>query len=121
MRMAKALPNEPKDLYRFCQLLEWIFEGPYDEFDINELDKEDKDYKLMQQFADENGILNKLEFIEFAFRHFGSGYGRVIWGYETLVSNCCDPNKDYLDWKPELSALLNESNNENGSNPSTTK
>ena len=26
---------------------------------------------------------------------------RVVFGYETLVQNCCDPAKDYLDFKPE--------------------
>lgn len=25
---------------------------------------------------------------------------RVVFGYETLVNNCCDPDKDYLEWKP---------------------
>jgi hypothetical protein len=25
---------------------------------------------------------------------------RVVFGYETLVNNVCDPAKDYLDWKP---------------------
>jgi hypothetical protein len=25
---------------------------------------------------------------------------RVLFGYETLVNNCCDPNADTLEWKP---------------------
>ena len=25
---------------------------------------------------------------------------RVVFGYETLVNNCCDPSSDVLDWKP---------------------
>lgn len=25
---------------------------------------------------------------------------RVVFGYETLVQNCCDPAQDVLDWKP---------------------
>lgn len=28
---------------------------------------------------------------------------RVVFGYETLVQNCCDPEKDYLDFKPGAS------------------
>ncbi len=28
---------------------------------------------------------------------------RVIFGYETLVNNCCDPTKDTLEWKPGYS------------------
>ncbi|RRJ97838.1 hypothetical protein Ga0100231_005100 [Opitutaceae bacterium TAV4] len=27
-------------------------------------------------------------------------FSRVVFGYETLVNNCCDPTKDYLAWKP---------------------
>jgi len=25
---------------------------------------------------------------------------RVVFGYETLVNNCCDPSADTLEWKP---------------------
>jgi len=27
---------------------------------------------------------------------------RVVFGYDTLVRNACDPDKDYLDWKPGI-------------------
>lgn len=32
---------------------------------------------------------------------------RVVYGYRVLVDNCCDPDKDYLDWKPALLAAMN--------------
>ena len=31
---------------------------------------------------------------------------RVVFSYEVLVSNTCDPEKDYLDWKPEILKLM---------------
>ena len=27
-------------------------------------------------------------------------FSRVIYGFLLLVDQCCDPTKDYLDWKP---------------------
>jgi hypothetical protein len=33
---------------------------------------------------------------------------RVIIGYEVLVDNVCDPDLDYLDYKPEIKKLLEE-------------
>jgi len=30
---------------------------------------------------------------------------RVIFGYQVLVDNCCDPNEDILEFKPELRAI----------------
>lgn len=27
---------------------------------------------------------------------------RVIWGYRTLMDNCCDPNSQVLEWRPEF-------------------
>lgn len=30
---------------------------------------------------------------------------RVVWGFETLVDQVCDPTLDYLDYKPELKQM----------------
>lgn len=27
---------------------------------------------------------------------------RTVFGYDVLVENVCDPEKDYLDWKPGI-------------------
>ena len=27
---------------------------------------------------------------------------RVVFGYAMLVENCCDPTKDFLEWKPGI-------------------
>jgi hypothetical protein len=31
---------------------------------------------------------------------------RIIFGFEVLVDNVCDPDLDYLDFNPELKKLL---------------
>jgi hypothetical protein len=40
-------------------------------------------------------------------------WARVVFGYQVLKDNVCDPAKDFLDWKPgespaEIQALRNE-------------
>lgn len=31
---------------------------------------------------------------------------RVVHGYTVLFDNCCDPDLDYLEWKPEYKAMI---------------
>lgn len=38
-----------------------------------------------------------------------SGWRRVVHGCATLVDNCCDPNLDYLEFKPEIQQCLEPS------------
>jgi hypothetical protein len=33
---------------------------------------------------------------------------RVIMGFEVLVDNACDPDLDYLDFKPEIKKLMKD-------------
>jgi hypothetical protein len=33
-------------------------------------------------------------------------YERILFGFETLVENACDPALSYLEWKPEIKAAL---------------
>jgi hypothetical protein len=40
----------------------------------------------------------------------GRHFRRVLFGYETLVENACDPELDYLEWKPEIKAAITAAN-----------
>lgn len=40
----------------------------------------------------------------------GRHFQRVLFGYETLVDNACDPSLLYLDWKPEIKEALTVAN-----------
>jgi len=37
-------------------------------------------------------------------QELGTGFMRITMGAETLIENCCDPDKSYLDFKPEITA-----------------
>lgn len=38
------------------------------------------------------------------------GWRRVVEGYELLVTECCDPDLDYLYFRPEILAAINHYN-----------
>lgn len=46
-----------------------------------------------------------LKFVHHNWRRM-LGYERVVFGYEILVDNVCDPDKTYLDWRPDVKAAL---------------
>ena len=31
---------------------------------------------------------------------------RVVFGYQILVDNCCDPDDTALEWRPDIKAML---------------
>jgi hypothetical protein len=35
---------------------------------------------------------------------------RILFGYETMVENACDPTLSYLDFKPEIKAAMDQKN-----------
>lgn len=32
------------------------------------------------------------------------GFERIVFGYQMLLENCCDPALSYLDWRPDVKA-----------------
>lgn len=32
----------------------------------------------------------------------GSSWHRVVWGGKTAIDNCCDPDADVLEWRPDV-------------------
>jgi hypothetical protein len=50
-----------------------------------------------------------VEFIEKNFdAHCGRHYERLLFGYETMIENACDPSVSYLEWRPELKQIIEE-------------
>lgn len=45
--------------------------------------------------------------IDFIRRHPGT-LNRIVYGYQNVVENACDPDKPYLDWRPELKDFFAE-------------
>lgn len=49
-------------------------------------------------------------FMQYLDQHWSNGvaaaWSRVVFGFQTLLDNCCDPDSDVLDWKPEIKRLI---------------
>lgn len=35
-----------------------------------------------------------------------TSWRRVVYGCEMLINNCCDPNADTLEWRPDIAGFL---------------
>ena len=46
--------------------------------------------------------------VEEEFNTVAGGWRRVVWGCLTLIQNCCDPDADTLEWKPEIAAVMEQ-------------
>ena len=102
MKMARATKEDVEHLTKFLQWLERFEE--YGE-DLRTLDEETGECSSISD-ADALSYITS-EFGRFGRkRSVGSCWNRVIWGYQVLHDNVCDPEKDYLDWKPELQAVI---------------
>ena len=44
----------------------------------------------------------------------GSSWRRIINCCETLITNCCDPDLDYLDWRPDIAEWLQDAAGHDG-------
>lgn len=36
----------------------------------------------------------------------GSTWQRIVFGYETLVDNACNPDSDFLEWRSDIAEFL---------------
>lgn len=126
LRMAKANPEEFERTMKFVNIMEALFESnPYSlmesETSWREWDDDDEDKQLLleieKEVLEEDGDCwdgrpdNRLVLFEFIKRkwkesnHSGS-FGRIIMDAEVLIDNACDPELDYLEWKPEIKEAL---------------
>ena len=83
LRMARSMPKEINTMRQFLFDLE---EKMYD----LEYDNDDLANWLMDEYK----------------KRFEPYWQRLFSGYETMFDNACNPNLDYLAWKPELQNLL---------------
>ena len=83
MTVAKATPEQVDALRAWFHELEDVLEDP------------------------QSDPLDIAEFVQDTFRQRRiDEYERILFGYETLVENACDPNLSHLEWKPEIMAAL---------------
>lgn len=126
LKMAKAGPEEFERTRGFVRVMEALFESRSffsNEEDWRELDDDDEDKKMLLEIEKEvkeedgtdwNGDAdNRLILYEFIKRkwrqaNFSGSFGRIIMDAEVLIDNACDPDLDYLEFKPEIKAAMEE-------------
>ena len=114
MRMAKA-PQEHVDRLRtWMQFNDELCKiDPTNEFDWKEFkeDWEDEDdfMKIIKHCEDDNGF-NWEYYMDYYQSEISHIHMRIIFGFEVLVNNVCDPDLDYLDYKKEIKEKLEEVN-----------
>lgn len=124
--MAKANPEEFERTMKFVNIMEALFESnPYSlmesETSWREWDDDDEDKQLLleieKEVAEEYGASwdgkpdSRLVLFEFIKRkwkeaNYSGSFGRIIVDAEVLIDNACDPELDYLEWKPEIKEAL---------------
>ena len=110
MRMAKAPQEHIDSLRLWLQVTEEISKiDPTNEYEWSEFknDYEDDEsfMKMLNHFEDKNGF-NYEFYFDYFQRHISHIYGRIIFGFEVLLDNCCDPEKDYLDFNVRIKTAL---------------
>ncbi len=113
MRMAKA-PQEHVDRLRiwmqfnneFCKI------DPTNEFEWDEFKKDwedEEDFVPIIKHCEDKGRFNFDYYMDYYQQHISWIHMRIIYGYEVLVENVCDPDLDYLAFKPEIKQLMEKS------------
>ncbi len=113
MRMAKAPKEHVDRLRRWMQFNDELCrinpENGY-EWEGFKKDWEDDDdfLPIIKHCEYDNGEFSWEYYMDYFQRHISHIHMRVIFGFEVLVDNVCDPDLDYLEYKPEIKKLLEE-------------
>ncbi len=124
LKMAKADPEEFEMTMDFVRVMESLFEGRSifsNEEDWRNWDDDNENKKMLldieKEIIDSDGSCwdgkpdNRLILFEFIKRKWkqansSGSFGRIILDAEVLIDNACDPNLDYLEFKPEIKAAM---------------
>lgn len=85
----------------------------WNSFKADWIDEENQDFqKIINELENDEGFC--WEYYQSYFQQYISHiYMRIIWGYEILVKNACDPELDYLDYNKSIKTALQKFNSEN--------
>lgn len=126
LKMAKADPEEFERVMSFVIVMEALFESrsifsheedwrdwPDDDEDkktLLDIEKEVKEEDGTDWNGDADNRLILYEFIKRKWKqaNFSGSFGRIIMDAEVLIDNACDPDLDYLEFKPEILAAMKE-------------
>jgi len=120
MKVAKADKDEFALVAGFINPMEALFDtrGFFSQEECwRDWNDDDEDKKLLLEIEEElkysegDPVDNRLILFEFIKRkwrkanHHGS-FGRIVCDCEVLIDNVCDPDLDYLEYKPEIKAAI---------------
>lgn len=80
-----------------------------DDEDKQELLDCEKDVRQYEGLDSNDEVDNRLILYEYVKRMFNnsSAFRRVEMAAQMAIDNCFDPDKDYIDWKPEIQNAIN--------------
>jgi hypothetical protein len=111
LTVAKADKEEFERVWDFVHVMERLFDDrgflSHDEWWNWDDEEEDKQElrKIQQELGcDEEDEEILLEFIKrrWSSANYSGSFGRILFDCETLIDNCCDPELDYLEFKPSI-------------------
>jgi hypothetical protein len=83
MRMARAYPEQIQAMREWFNRIEEL------------LDQAGDNHQEIGEFVEKTFAANRID-----------EYERILFGYETLIENACDPTLTYLEFKPEILAAM---------------
>ena len=132
MKVAKADNEEFDKVYKFINVMDNLLDNRSwyaDEDDWKNWDDDDQDkielLKIEKEVKETDGgiwgdVDNRLvlfEFIKKKWRevNYSGSFQRIITNAEVLIDNVCDPNLDYLEYKPEIKEAIDKYEQEKSS------
>lgn len=137
MKVAKAESEEFDKVYNFINIMETLFDTDgfwSHEESWRDWDDDDPDKQLLLEIEKEvkesdgediwDGVDNRLILYEFIKRKWQSAnycgsFGRIVCDANILIDNVCDPNLDYLEYKPDIKEALEKYKKEQNENTNT--
>lgn len=121
LTVAKATREEFDRVWGFVHPMEALFDGRgffSNEEDWRDWDDDDEDKKLLLKIekellaagegymldgqVDNRLILYEFMKVKFLEANYSGSIGRILFDCSTLIDNCCDPDLDYLEFKPSI-------------------
>ena len=121
MKVAKADKEEFDNVYDFINIMDELFDSRWafsQEENWKEWDEDDPNKQLIDKIAKEVEhefgdcyYLNNLILFEFIKRkwketNYCGSFQRIVTDAECLIDNVCDPDLDYLEFKPEYKEVI---------------
>ncbi len=120
MKVAKAEKEEFDKVYDFINIMDNLLdnrswyaeEDDWKNWDDNDQDKKEllKIEEELKSYGDEDNRLILYEFIKKKWRevNYSGSFQRIVTNADVLIDNACDPNLDYLEWKPEIKKAIDK-------------